>query len=32
MSSLFVEDGSKLESTIDFSRLLKSTKKVGGKY
>ncbi|MCD9482060.1 AAA family ATPase [Photobacterium phosphoreum] len=27
MSSLFVEDGSKLESTIDFSRLLKSTKK-----
>ncbi|PSW70610.1 hypothetical protein C0Z01_05315 [Photobacterium kishitanii] len=27
MSSLFVEEGSKLESTIDFSRLLKSTKK-----
>ncbi|NVP01504.1 polysaccharide biosynthesis tyrosine autokinase [Photobacterium damselae subsp. damselae] len=27
MSSLFVENGSKLESTIDFSRLLKSTKK-----
>ncbi|WP_297476555.1 polysaccharide biosynthesis tyrosine autokinase [uncultured Photobacterium sp.] len=27
MSSLFVEEGSKLESTIDFSRLFKSTKK-----
>ncbi|WP_153448824.1 GumC family protein [Vibrio algicola] len=27
MNSLFVEEGSKLESTIDFSRLLKATKK-----
>ena len=27
MSSLFVEEGSKLESTIDFSRLFKLTKK-----
>ncbi len=27
MSSLFVEEGSKLESTIDFSRFLKSAKK-----
>lgn len=31
MSSLFVEEGCKLESTIDFSRLFKSIKKNGWK-